>query len=205
MPLRHPRFRDAVADLAAPLHGVAKEQLVGEDVRQQRRTVRWRNSAIAALVILSLLAGISSVQFFLQRNLARDPRDLAISRQLAAQSSRMVETRPEAAILVGLESLRMASAQNPQPPAGFITGLARLNHASHRYGSISAAISVAFNPDGSLLAFGDESGSVQIWNVAAQRPEGERLVGHTGSVQGVAFSPNGQMLASTGDMIVQWW
>jgi MTH538 TIR-like domain (DUF1863) len=31
--LRHTRFRDAVADLAAPLHGVAKDELEGEDIR----------------------------------------------------------------------------------------------------------------------------------------------------------------------------
>ena len=40
--LRDPRFRDLVAELAAPLHGVGKDELIGEDIRQARRLNRWR-------------------------------------------------------------------------------------------------------------------------------------------------------------------
>ena len=35
--LRNSRFRAAVADLAAPMHGIAKDDLEGEDIRQHRR------------------------------------------------------------------------------------------------------------------------------------------------------------------------
>src|SRR6185369_6734377 len=38
---RDPRFRDAVADVAATLHEKPKDQLVGEDIRLHRRAVRW--------------------------------------------------------------------------------------------------------------------------------------------------------------------
>lgn len=38
--LRHSRFRAAVLDIAAPLHGREKEDLDGEDVRENRRTLR---------------------------------------------------------------------------------------------------------------------------------------------------------------------
>jgi hypothetical protein len=37
--MRNPRFRDAVADLAAPLRGVPKDELIGEDIDRHRRTV----------------------------------------------------------------------------------------------------------------------------------------------------------------------
>ena len=45
--LQHSRFRDAIAQLAAPMHGVSKDELEGEDVRQHRRAGgcagwRWR-------------------------------------------------------------------------------------------------------------------------------------------------------------------
>ena len=43
------RFRDQVADLAAPVHGMAKDELASEDVRQHRRAMR---QAVAAGIAL---------------------------------------------------------------------------------------------------------------------------------------------------------
>jgi hypothetical protein len=43
---RNPRFRDDVASLAAPIRGVEKDELVGEDVRQHRRTIRLTRAAV---------------------------------------------------------------------------------------------------------------------------------------------------------------
>jgi hypothetical protein len=36
--LRNGRFRDQVAALAAPMHGITKDELEGEDIREQCRT-----------------------------------------------------------------------------------------------------------------------------------------------------------------------
>jgi WD40 repeat protein len=52
--LRNPRFRAAVLDVAAPLHGRSKDGLDGEDIRQNRRTMRL---ARGAAILLALLAG----------------------------------------------------------------------------------------------------------------------------------------------------
>ena len=54
--LRNPRFRDSVAELAAPLRGIPKEDLVGEDVRLHRRAMRLARSAVALLVLLTVVA-----------------------------------------------------------------------------------------------------------------------------------------------------
>ena len=40
--LRHSQFRDAIAQLAAPMHGVSKDDLESEDVRLHRRAGRFR-------------------------------------------------------------------------------------------------------------------------------------------------------------------
>jgi hypothetical protein len=77
----------SVADLAAPLHRLAKDDLVGEDVRQHRRTVRLARSAVALLATLALVAAGSSVVAVGQRNDARAKARLALSRQLAAQAT----------------------------------------------------------------------------------------------------------------------
>ncbi|MEU4162125.1 TIR domain-containing protein [Actinoplanes sp. NPDC026670] len=59
--LQHSRFRDAIAQLAAPMHGVSKDELEGEDVRHHRRARRLGSGALAMLVVLTLLAMLTSV------------------------------------------------------------------------------------------------------------------------------------------------
>ncbi|BBH70757.1 hypothetical protein ACTI_74420 [Actinoplanes sp. OR16] len=59
--LRHARFRDAIAQLAAPMHGVSKDELESEDVRQHRRARRLWSAATATLVVLALVASLTGV------------------------------------------------------------------------------------------------------------------------------------------------
>jgi len=70
------------------------------------------------------------------------------------------------------------------------------------FGSIS---SVAFSPNGELLAIGDTKNKISIRQVA----DGQQLLifqGHTSWVQSVAFSPDGQILASgSEDQTVKLW
>jgi WD40 repeat protein len=59
--LQHIRFRDAIAQLAAPMHGVSKDELEGEDVRQHRRARRLTTVAAVTLVLLTLVASLTGV------------------------------------------------------------------------------------------------------------------------------------------------
>jgi len=45
--VRTPRFRDQMAELAAPIYGVTKDELVGSDLREHRRTIRTARAAVA--------------------------------------------------------------------------------------------------------------------------------------------------------------
>lgn len=67
--------------------------------------------------------------------------------------------------------------------AGFIEG--------HR-----AFFGLSFSPTGRTLASSSADGTVRLWSVATHRELGAPIVSHTGTVQTVAFSPSGQMLAS---------
>ncbi|GIE34710.1 hypothetical protein Ait01nite_077550 [Actinoplanes italicus] len=59
--LNDARFRDAIAQLAAPMHGLSKDELEGEDVRQHRQAQRLRRGAVAALALLTAVASLTGV------------------------------------------------------------------------------------------------------------------------------------------------
>ncbi|NET41201.1 NACHT domain-containing protein [Okeania sp. SIO2B3] len=71
--------------------------------------------------------------------------------------------------------------------------------------SMSTARSLAFTPDSKLLATGDESGKIHLWQVA----DGKKLLtweGHTHIVRTMKFTADGQTLVSaSSDRTVKFW
>src|SRR5579871_1471396 len=61
-----------------------------------------------------------------------------------------------------------------------------------------AILSIAFSPDGKLLASAGSDKLVRIWSVSTGKVV-HTLKGHTDQVNGVAFSPDGKLLASASD------
>jgi WD40 repeat protein len=57
--------------------------------------------------------------------------------------------------------------------------------------------SVAFSPDGQVLATGSGSGIVRLWNVETQRAAAPPLTGHLGFVTGASLDPGDRFLATT--------
>ena len=72
-------------------------------------------------------------------------------------------------------------------------------------GHVHRVWTIAFSPDGQLLASGSDDETIRLWNTH----DGTCLTvlqGHTGGVTSVRFSPDGQMLASAGeDASIRLW
>ena len=70
-------------------------------------------------------------------------------------------------------------------------------------------MSVAFSPDGKLLASGSSDKTIILWDVSNPRAPvqlGSPFTGHTGGVWTVAFSPDSKRLASgSSDKTIILW
>ncbi|GID98061.1 hypothetical protein Adi01nite_74730 [Amorphoplanes digitatis] len=113
--LQHSRFRDAIAQLAAPMHGVSKDELEGEDVRQHRRARRLRSGAVATLVVLTLLAALTSVSAVRNSERATAAAAEALRQQQAAETQRSsAERSAEEASRQQAEASRQQEAAREQ-------------------------------------------------------------------------------------------
>jgi WD40 repeat protein len=91
--LQHSRFRDAIAQLAAPMHGVSTDELEGEDVRQHRRARRLQSGAVATLVVLALLASLTGMSAVRNAERANAERAEALRQGKVADSQRDIAER----------------------------------------------------------------------------------------------------------------
>ncbi|HEY3833159.1 MAG TPA: TIR domain-containing protein [Acidimicrobiia bacterium] len=194
--LNHPRFRDAIADLAAPMHGVSKDDIEGEDVRQHRHARRLARGAVSALALLLVMALAFGAIAISQRSQAVDQRDradqqarLADARRLASLATSGASNDLARSALLAIEGNRLV---NDSETRGAILSVAE-DAAPVReiiHGSWDAA---ALSPDGRTVATVGSQGISLI----DLRTERLRLIDREGfdDVRSVSFSPNGEFLA----------
>src|SRR4030095_2846470 len=69
---KHPKFANALARLSAPIRGRDLDELVGDDVREQRRILNYLWIGIAGLSLAMLIAGLAGVgQYYARREADR--------------------------------------------------------------------------------------------------------------------------------------
>jgi hypothetical protein len=162
--LRNPRFRDKVAELAAPLRGMSKDALVGEDIRLHRRSLLLARSAVAALVLLLVAASTAAIIAVAQRHQALVQRDRARSRALAALAEASRSSDPLTSLRDATRSLSIDSTpEGVRALRGTLAlPLRRVLNTTER------VTALAFSPDGQRLAEAARGG-VAVWNLRTGR------------------------------------
>lgn len=205
-PIRDARFVAGVADLAAPMHGRAKDELFGEETRQHRRTRRLTAAVVAALSVLVVATSTASVLFVRQRDTAVAERDraeqlarVATSRSLAAQSRDMAATLPDTALLLALESYR--TEPTAESREALLHGLvSRSDVAAYLRGHTHPVAAVSFGANG-FGASGDREGFIQRWKTPLGPALGPPIDTGLKQVGGLAVSPDGRTIAVAGERL----
>ncbi len=198
--LGNPRFRQAVAEIAAPMHGISQDQLVGADVRLHRRAVRIRRIVMAALVALTLGALVASLvavrnsrEADAQRNEAQTQATLAEDRRVVAESAEALATQrqreAEDAAIVSRSSEFLARSRdvvdsNPELAALFAVEASFPDGASR-----------TFAVDGARDAIGIAARAITTANA-------HRLAGEMPAFDTIAFDPQSPVVAlAEGDVV----
>jgi len=204
-----------------------KAALVQKQAEQQRQSLRRTRVFATALAVLLVLAAGLAWQAIERGNAAKH-RTLAanynLARALEEKAERAVNEAPQpgksglyrqgwiyAATALQQETEPDSVAMTPAPAGAlFDPGVIR-NTFAEKWFSPAVELhhrsinSVAFSPDGKMLASASDDQTIRLWDMASGESRRE-LKGHIGAVNSVAFSPDGKMLASASDdqTIRQW-
>lgn len=198
---RHSQFRSAILDVVAPITGKPKDELDGEDVRQNRLIRRLTWGIGIALVALTSISVIAAIFAFTQRNEAIQQSKIALARQLAAQAQVAGSDRASQlplSTLLAAESMRLW----PSVEADQVLrhGLALLPQRMAYMAHEEPVYAVAFSPDGKHLRTISRDPLNQIieslwrWGVSTNRKV--KTVRCEPEVLTVTYSLNGEYRAT---------
>jgi WD40 repeat protein len=162
-------------------------------------------TARAASTQVVATAQIAATQMVLQSEDAQRQTLMALASQLAAQSLAHINDQLDLALLLGVEAYKITDSY--QSRNSLLTALnhnPRLDRFLHN--SSAGILSLAFSPNGKVLAAGGMDHTITLWDLTTGRVIGRPLRGHTDNVYGIAFSPDGKHLASgSGDNTIRIW
>ena len=200
--LRDGRFRNAVAELAAPIRHVPKEDLESEDLRLHRRAIRLARAAVTALAALTIAAVVSAVFAVANAHQSEQRREEGLARELAAQSVNLAGRDLRRAFAVAASGVSVRSTQQTQQALLQVLQSAPRIKQFRDYPASTTPVSGAFSPDGRTYyvagATHRGTGGVTLFRSDVSKPI---AVGSPyGLIESVQWLPGGRLLliSSTG-------
>jgi WD40 repeat protein len=165
----------------------------GERAAAARRTrhLRILTAGLAVLLVVSVVAGAAAVR---QWRTAVAERELALSRQLAAQAIAVAPSDVAGALARALAAYRTAPTVEAR---GALLSLASRPAYTGWLHHSDAVKDVAYSPDGSVLAAARQDGPITLWDPIRRRQLAV-LNGHDTATRTIAFGPDGRVLVSGG-------
>ncbi|WP_345710600.1 toll/interleukin-1 receptor domain-containing protein [Kineococcus glutinatus] len=158
--LRHPRFRECVADIAAPLRGVPKDDLIGEEVRQHRRALRLARAAVVSLCTLLVAAVVAAAVAVEQRGQARAEARVASARALAASSGNELPRHADLGQLLAVEAYRLHP--DTMTRGALLRSVFTSPQLAWTVQHPEEVAKVAASGDGAMIAVGGAAGSLRV-------------------------------------------
>ncbi|MFD9699639.1 WD40 repeat domain-containing protein [Lentzea sp. NPDC059081] len=183
----NPRFRESVAGIASVVRDVPRDELIGEHVRQHRRTVRLARGvamALAALLVVGLVAAVVPGG-------GADART-ATARGLA--SAAVANLRTDLGLAQALAAEAYRTEPNAQTRSALFASLTASPHLD-RYVQVGGEVTaLAASADGKVAVAGTSDGRVVRLDLS-RSTRSEIGVG-TQPVTSVSVSANGGMIAA---------
>ena len=197
----NPRLRECVADIAATVRGVAKELLVGEHIRQHRRTMWLARGAMSALIVLTASAVVAAFIAVGQRDTARAQARIATARALALAAVANLDTRLDLAQLFAAEAYRMNP--NAQTRSALFQAVSTSPHIVRYLPTGGTVSTVAGSADGHVVAAGTEDGRVLHWDLTRHTRTETKVAAQR--VASIGLSADGSIVAATvGSTAYRW-
>ena len=190
-----------LATLSAPLRGVDRDTLIGEHLRQHRRTMRVVRSVIATLTALLVSTVAATVVAVGQRDTARTQARIATARELAAVSGSLLGTHLDVAQLLAVAAYQ--TDRDPQTEGALMQAVAASPHLVRYLQAGATVTALAGSSDGKTVVAGTANGELAWFDLAT----GRRVAVHATSsaITSLSVSANGhEVAASDATQAVAW-
>jgi WD40 repeat protein len=208
--MRNSRFRDAVAQLAAPVHGVARDELESEDIRLHKRARRLARTGVSALAILVVIAIAFGGYAIVQRNrantdataarraatIARNEARVSDANRLAIESENLEAPNLPRSLLLAVEARRLDDT--PETRSALLAAVQDSPHLVATLPGFGSQIGgMALTPDGHTIVIGGFDGKIRLVDLATRRLVRTWTTGTHSRILTVSISPNGKTVATT--------